>query len=153
MSATLVQELPHSPGVWAAAWKRLKNDRVGMVALGITLLFILMVVLAQVGVIAKDWQKEVGAAFAPPHFVGKIVDGSTTAVVEGTAGTNVDLSDVDPLAPRYKEWLEAAANIKTATVVKADTLIFGGDQLGRDGTDSCSSLIAGDSSWHSGNGR
>ncbi|OYU32400.1 MAG: peptide ABC transporter permease [Comamonadaceae bacterium PBBC2] len=132
MSATLVQELPHSPGVWAAAWKRLKNDRVGMVALGITLLFILMVVLAQVGVIAKDWQKEVGTAFAPPHVVGKIVDGSTTAVVEGTAGANVDLSDVDPLAPRYKEWFEAAAKVKTATVVKADTLIFGGDQLGRD---------------------
>ena len=132
MSATLVQELPHSPGVWAAAWRRLKADRVGMVALGITLLFILMVVLAQAGVIAKDWQKEVGTAFAPPHIVGKIVDGSTTAVVEGTAGANVDLSDVDPLAPRYKEWFEAAAKVKTATVTKADTLILGGDQLGRD---------------------
>ena len=132
MSATVIQELPHSPGVWASAWKRLKNDRVGMVALAITLVFISMVALAQLGWIAKDWQKEVGAAFAPPHIVGKIVDGSTTAVVEGTAGTNVDLSDVDPLAPRYKEWFEAASKVKTATVIKADTLIFGGDQLGRD---------------------
>ncbi|OYU45399.1 MAG: peptide ABC transporter permease [Burkholderiales bacterium PBB4] len=132
MSATVLQELPQSPGVWASAWRRLKNDRVGMVALGITVLFIGMVVLAQLGVIAKDWQKEVGTAFAPPHFVGKIVDGSTTAVVEGTSGENVDLSDVDPLAPRYKEWFEAAAKVKTATVVKSDTLPLGGDQLGRD---------------------
>ncbi len=65
MSATELQELPQSPGVWTSAWRRLKNDRVGMVAMAITLLFIVMVALAQLGWVAKDWQKEVGTPFAP----------------------------------------------------------------------------------------
>nr|WP_295785898.1 ABC transporter permease [Rhodoferax sp.] len=132
MSAITLQEIPQSPGVWASAWKRLKADRVGMVSLVVTLLFIGMVVLAQIGVLAQDWQREVGTPFAPPHFVGKIVDGSQTAIVEGASGPNIDLSDVDPLAPRYKEWDEAASKFKLTVTTKADTLTLGADQLGRD---------------------
>src|SRR6185369_10951707 len=45
---------------------------------------------------------------------------------------NVDLSDIDPLAPRYKEWAERAAEVKTEIVVKAETRPFGADRLGRD---------------------
>ncbi|MEI6601837.1 MAG: ABC transporter permease, partial [Comamonadaceae bacterium] len=104
MSTDLLQALPRSPGVWAQAWTRLKNDRVGMVSLGVTLFFIVLVLLAQMGLVAKDWQKEVGTPFAPPHIVGKIVDGSQTAVIDAIAGPSVDMSDVDPLAPRYEEW-------------------------------------------------
>ncbi len=132
MSELHLEELPRSTGVWAAAWKRLKTDRTGMIALAVTGLFIVMVVLAQLGLIAKNWQKEVGTPFAPPHFVGKIVDGSQTAVVESATGPVADISDIDPLAPRYKEWEERAAKFKTTLTVKADTLAFGGDQLGRD---------------------
>ena len=132
MSAAELQELPQSPGVWTSAWKRLKNDRVGMIAMAVTLLFIAMVAFAQLGWVAKDWQKEVGTPFAPPHFIGKIVDGSQTAVVEGASGPNVDLSDVDPLARRYKEWEERASKFKATITEKSDTLPFGGDQLGRD---------------------
>ena len=132
MSAVTLQEIPQSPGVWASAWKRLKADRVGMVALGVTLLFVLMVLLAQFGLVAKDWQREVGTPFAPPHFIGKIVDGSQTAIVEGASGPNIDISDVDPLAPRYKEWNEAASKFKLTETHKSDTLPLGGDQLGRD---------------------
>ncbi len=123
---------PSSPGVWTQAWLRLKTDRVGMVSLGVTLLFILLVLLAQLGLVAKDWQREVGVPFAPPHLVGKITDGTQTAVVQSIAGPNVDISAVDPLAPRYAEWAERAAQFKTTVTVKADTLPFGGDQFGRD---------------------
>ena len=132
MTTDLSQTLPRSPGVWAQAWARLKTDRVGMVSLWVTLFFITLVLLAQMGLVAKDWQKEVGTPFAPPHFVGKITDGSQSAVVDSIAGPNVDISDVDPLAPRYDEWRERAAQFKTATIEKSDTLPFGGDQLGRD---------------------
>ncbi len=132
MSTELLLALPKSPGVWAQAWTRLKTDRVGMVSLYITLFFIALVLLAQLGLVARNWQKEVGTPFAPPHFIGKIADGSQSAVVETIAGPNVDISDVDPLAPRYQEWQERAAKFKTTTTEKSDTLPFGGDQLGRD---------------------
>jgi peptide/nickel transport system permease protein len=132
MTTELLQALPQSPGVWAQAWKRLKTDRVGMVSLYITLFFIWLVLLAQLGFVAKGWQKEVGTPFAPPHFIGKIVDGSQSAVVDSIAGPNVDISDVDPLAPRYQEWQERAARFKATITEKSDTLPFGGDQLGRD---------------------
>jgi oligopeptide transport system permease protein len=132
MTTDPTQALPHSPGVWAQAWTRLKTDRVGMLSLYVTLFFIALVLLAQLGVVAKDWQKEVGTPFAPPHFVGKITDGSQSAVVDSIAGPNVDISDVDPLAPRYEEWRQRAAQFKTTVIQKSDTLPFGGDQLGRD---------------------
>jgi peptide/nickel transport system permease protein len=132
MSTDLLQALPRSPGVWAQAWTRLKNDRVGMVSLGVTLFFIVLVLLAQLGLVAKDWQKEVGTPFAPPHIVGKIVDGSQTAVIDAIAGPSVDMSDIDPLAPRYEEWKKRAAEFKATITQKSDTLPLGGDQLGRD---------------------
>ncbi len=132
MNVPRIAALPKSPGVWAQAWKRLKADRVGLVSLVVTLFFVGLVLLAQVGLVAKDWQKEVGTPFAPPHFIGKIVDGSQNAVIDAPVGPNVDISDVDPLAPRYAEWAERAAKIKTVVTTKSDTLPFGGDQLGRD---------------------
>ena len=127
-----LSRLPRSDGVWVQAWTRLKTDRVGMTSLCITLLFMGVVVLAQIGLVGKNWQREVGTPFAPPHLVGKILDSSQTAVVDRIEGPAVDMSDVDPLAPRYKEWNERAAKFKTTNTVKSDTLPLGGDQLGRD---------------------
>lgn len=132
MSADTLTALPKSPSVWMQAWLRLGNDRVGMVSLYVTAFFIVLVALAQLGLVAKDWQKEVATPFAPPHFIGKIADGSQTAVIENIPGPNADISDVDPLAPRYQEWAERAAKFKTVTVEAASTLPFGADQLGRD---------------------
>ena len=132
MSTATVQALPQSPGVWMQAWLRLKTDRVGMVSLVVTMLFIVLVLAAQLGLVAGDWQKEVGVPFAAPTWVGKIADGTQNAIVETVVGPNVDISDVDPLALRYKEWDERAAQFKTAESVKSDTLPLGGDRLGRD---------------------
>ncbi|MCF8208836.1 MAG: ABC transporter permease [Rhodoferax sp.] len=132
MNTATLEDIPRSPGVWAQAWKRLQNDKVGMAALLVTALFIVLVLLAQAGLVASHWQLEVGTPNAPPHFVGKKPDGSQTAVVEMVAGANVDLSAIDPLAPRYQEWAERAAKFKTTDTVKSDTLLFGGDRLGRD---------------------
>jgi peptide/nickel transport system permease protein len=44
----------------------------------------------------------------------------------------VDLSDVDPLAPRYAEWTERAKAYQTTEAARAETLPLGGDRLGRD---------------------
>ena len=131
-SAHSLGAIPKSPGVWAQAWTRLKADRVGMVSLWVTLFFIALVLLAQLGFVASDWQRELGTPFAPPHFVGKITDGSQSAVIEKPHGPNVDISAVDPLAPRYAEWDARASKFRTELIEKSDTLPFGADQLGRD---------------------
>ena len=120
-----------SEGVWHAAWRRFKTDRVGLASAVIVIAFLLLIALAALGLVAKQWQKEVGVPNAPPHFVGPKPPEAIGAI-EVPKGPNVDLSAVDPLAPRYKEWEERAAKFKTEEVVKAPTLPLGGDRFGRD---------------------
>jgi oligopeptide transport system permease protein len=121
----------HSEGVWHAAWRRFKSDRVGLVSLAIVLAFLVLIALAAVGLVGSQWQQEVGVPNAPPTFLGPRA-AEEQAAIEGPKGPNVDLSDIDPLAPRYKEWAERAALMKTIETVRAQTLPFGGDRLGRD---------------------
>ena len=66
----LPPEPARSRGVWATAWRRLKGDRVGMVSLAVVAVFVLMIVLSSVGLVARDWQKEVAVPDAPPTFMG-----------------------------------------------------------------------------------
>ncbi|WP_263532935.1 ABC transporter permease [Paucibacter sp. TC2R-5] len=120
-----------SEGVWAASWRRLRSDKVGMVSMVIVGFFLLMVAASSTGLIAKNWQKEVGVPNAPPTFIGPAPAEATSAIV-APKGPNVDLSDIDPLAPKYKEWEERAKAYKTEVTVKAETLPMGGDRLGRD---------------------
>ena len=121
-----------SEGVWHAAWTRLKRDRVGMGALIVVAVFIVLIVLCAAGVVARGWQAEVGVPNARPTFMGAAPPESAANAIEAPKGPNVDLSDIDPLAPRYKEWAERAAKLKTTEAPRAQTLPFGGDRLGRD---------------------
>ncbi len=124
-----------SAGVWLSAWRRLQNDRVGMVSLAIVVAFLLLILAASVGLVAKDWQREVGVPNAPPTFVGPRVEepgADPIAKLVAKDAKPVDLSDIDPLAPKYKEWAERAAKIQITEAPRADTLPFGGDRLGRD---------------------
>lgn len=120
-----------SGGVWHAVWQRFRADRVGLVCALIVAAFLLLIVVAALGGVASDWQREVGVANAPPTFLGPRA-AEAVGAIEGPKGPNVDLSAVDPLAPRYAEWAERAAQFKTAEVVKAATLPLGADRLGRD---------------------
>jgi peptide/nickel transport system permease protein len=129
VGATVADE--RSEGVWHAAWRRFRTDRVGMVSAAVVLAFLLLILASWSGLVAKDWQQEVGVANAPPTFLGPRPP-EAIGVIEVPQGPNVDLSDVDPLAPRYKEWDERAAQLKTTETVKAETLPLGGDRLGRD---------------------
>ncbi len=123
--------LQKSEGVWAAAWRRFKGDRVGLASAVVVLGFLLLIVLAALGLVAKNWQAEVGVPNAPPSFMGPAAP-TAKAVIEAPKGPNVDLSAVDPLAPRYKEWDEKAREFQTAETPKSETLPVGGDRLGRD---------------------
>ena len=121
----------HSEGVWHAAWRRFKSDRVGLFSLAVVLAFFLLVVLSGLNLVAQDWQREVGVPNAPPTVMGPAPP-QASGVIETPSGPNVDLSAIDPLAPRYKEWDERARKFQTLETVKSQTLPFGGDRLGRD---------------------
>jgi len=120
-----------SEGVWHAAWRRFQSDRVGLVCAVIVIAFLLLIVVAALGGVAGNWQQEVGVANAPPTLLGPRA-AEATGAIEVPKGPNADLSAVDPLAPRYKEWDERAAKFKTEETVKAQTLPMGADRLGRD---------------------
>ncbi|MFM2069687.1 MAG: hypothetical protein RLZZ584_4596, partial [Pseudomonadota bacterium] len=73
---------------------------------------------------------------APPSWVG-----ATAAPAQAAApgaqpasapGDRLDLSDVDPLAPRYAEWAERAARLQQAEPPRATSLAWGADRQGRD---------------------
>lgn len=131
VSPQLTPSAARARGVWNAAALRFRTDHVGMTSLVIVVLFLLLVLASGVGLVASDWQIERGVPDAPPTFVGPAAKTESIAVA-APAGPNVDISAVDPLAPRYKEWAEAAKKYQTTESIKAQTLPFGGDRLGRD---------------------
>jgi peptide/nickel transport system permease protein len=120
-----------SKGVWAAAATRFRSDRVGMTSLVIVAVFLLVVLASALGLVARDWQAERGVPDAPPTFMGPAAKTQSVAVA-APSGPNVDISAIDPLAPRYKDWAEAAKKYQTTEAVRAATLPFGADRLGRD---------------------
>lgn len=128
---TVAVPVQRSEGVWRTAWRRFKGDRVGMVSLAIVIAFLLLIAAASLGLVARDWQRERAVPNAPPTFLGPGV-AEDAGTLEGPKGPNVDLTDIDPLAPRYKEWAERAAKLQTTETVKALTLPLGADRLGRD---------------------
>jgi len=122
---------PRSDSVWRAAWRRFRRDRVGLVSLGVVLAFLLLIVASASGLVARQWQQEVGVPSAPPHVLGPRPPDAAEEAIQPN-GPNVDLSDIDPLAPRYAEWAERAKHYRSADPVRADTLPLGGDRMGRD---------------------
>ena len=120
-----------SEGVWAAAWRRYRADRVGMASLVVVLLFLLLILASAVGLVAGNWQQEVAVPNARPTLLGPAPP-EATGTIEVPKGPNADISAVDPLAPKYAEWAERAKAYHTKDTVKADTLPMGADRMGRD---------------------
>jgi len=134
MSAVLADPLEAGPAprtVWSAAAARFRMDRVGMVSLVVVLAFLLVVLATALGLLASDWQVERGVPDAPPTFLGAAADNQAQAL-DGPHGPSADISAIDPLAPMYQAWAEAAKKYQTRDAVRAATLPFGADRLGRD---------------------
>ncbi len=124
-----------SPGLWTLAWRRLRQDAVGMVSLVVVAFFLAMMTASFFGLVAKDWSREKGVSYANPSFLAGAENLEAKAMAQKEAATKVppvDLSDIDPLAPRYKEWEERAAKIAVTEVKRAESLPLGGDKWGRD---------------------
>ena len=95
---SVAREIPHtvSPGLWTLAWRRLRSDAVGMVSLVIVAAFIVMMILSAAGLVAADWNREVGVNYAPPTFLG-----SEPAAAE-QAATTLPSSGAPAGASEYK---------------------------------------------------
>ena len=126
--------MQRSSGVWHAAAQRLRRDRVGSAALLVVVACLLVVGAAALGLIARDWQVERGVPDAPPTFLGAApsLDAPDTPLAAAPSAPRLDISEVDPLAPRYAEWAQAAQKYQTSETARAATLPFGADRLGRD---------------------
>lgn len=108
-TAPLRREIPHtvSPGLWTLAWRRLRRDRLAMVSLAIVLAFIVMMILSGLGVIAKDWAREVGVNYAPPTFMGPDAEAiaaaaraapqASASATQPTPGSDWESEVVDPI--------------------------------------------------------
>ncbi len=121
-----------SEGVWHAAWRRFRGDRVGVASLVVVVAFVALIVAAWAGFVAGDWQREVAVSNAPPTLLGPAAPRGGGAGIDRPEGPNADLSAIDPLAPRYEAWDARAKAYATADVDKSPTRPFGADRLGRD---------------------
>ena len=72
-----------SEGVWHAAWRRFKADRVGFWAMWIVAAFIVLIILSATGLVARNWQVEVGVPNAPPTLLGARTAEATGAIAHG----------------------------------------------------------------------
>jgi peptide/nickel transport system permease protein len=118
-----------SPGLWALAWRRLRADRLAMAALAVVAAFILMVVLSATGMIAADWEEEVGVNYAPPTFMGP--DATLPAAV--ARAEPVPANAFDPLAKEIGELRAQLDQQGTkAQRERKATLPLGADKWGHD---------------------
>jgi peptide/nickel transport system permease protein len=120
-----------SPGLWALAWRRLRADRVAMFGMVIVLAYLAMLVLSFSGLLASDWDQEVGVNYAPPTFVGAQTDaerGVTVAEVEAPPPEN----PLDPLKDIIRE-LRAGSGTATAPAPAANIDFYGiTDPIGKE---------------------
>ena len=114
-----------SAGLWTLAWRRLRQDRIAMAALAVVAAFLVMLILSATGLVAADWEEEVGVNYAPPTFIGA---SAATMAAAGVAAP-VPENPFDPLAADIRALRgEGAA---TAAPRRA-TLPFGADKWGHD---------------------
>jgi peptide/nickel transport system permease protein len=117
-------------GVWRQVGRRLRGDRSGMLSIVIVALFAILCVATASGLVASSWSEEVAVPYAPPTFLGASVGPAMT--IEQPTGPMLDISSVDPLAPRYAEIDRLAKTLATQAKPRVDSLTFGADRSGRD---------------------
>ena len=106
-----------SPGLWALAWRRLRADHVAMLALGVVVLYLLMLVASASGFLASDWENEVGVNYAPPTFVGAQSAAERGVLGNDTVATTPPPENpLDPLRDVLRE-LRAAPSVAQPPII------------------------------------
>ena len=114
----------NSPGLWALAWRRLRRDKIAMLALTIVSAFLLMLVLSMSGLIVADWEDEVGVSYAPPSFAAgagaqAVPNGTPLALEPAPATPATPVNLLDPLADDIRQ-LQAEMGRSAQTHLELD---------------------------------
>jgi peptide/nickel transport system permease protein len=135
IDGAVIESRPGAGGPWRAALRRLGHDRVGMVCATIVAAYLVVIFLTAIGVLARDWSKEVGVSYANPEFLAgreNLEAEATRRQAARPKAPPADLSGIDPLQPYYREIEERTSKIKVTETPRAETLPFGGDKWGKD---------------------
>ncbi len=120
-------------GLWSLAWSRLCRDTLGLIALGVVVIYLAVVLAAAAGWIAKDWSHEAGVNYAPPN--GWIFSASPSEDRLPVARESIQVTPVagvvDPLAPVIETLRESRLALAQEPQRLA-TLPLGADKWGRD---------------------
>jgi peptide/nickel transport system permease protein len=124
-----------SAGLWALAWRRMRADRLAMVALTIVVAFLLLLGASGAGWVGADWEQEVAVNYAPPTFAAPratVADAAAGARTPAAAGAEPP-NAFDPLAGELRE-LRATLGEAVAdpAAQRAASLPFGADKWGHD---------------------
>ncbi|WP_373990875.1 ABC transporter permease [Duganella sp. BuS-21] len=115
-------------GLWTLAWRRLRADRVAVWALAVVAAFLLLVVLSATGLVAADWEAEVGVSYAPPTFAGGAAAAPAAAALPTQALPD---NPFDPIADDIRA-LRAGGAGAAQGAARRPTLPFGADKWGHD---------------------
>jgi peptide/nickel transport system permease protein len=127
VQTTAPAQVAVSPGLWALAWRRLRADRVAMAALTVVVVFLLLLLASATGLIAADWEDEVGVNYAPPTFLGADPGAAQQAQA---AAADVPDNPADPLAGVIRELRAKMGNAPVSAPVQDDTGVV--DPLAQD---------------------
>src|ERR1043166_3133334 len=110
--AAVLDVTPES--AWTALWRRLQQDRVGAISLGIVAAYLAMTLFSMAGLLARGWSEEVGVPYANPSSLGERPNlEAALQKRQEQKGKVPDLRDVDPLAPKYEEWAKRTEALKS----------------------------------------
>src|SRR5688572_19609946 len=126
--------MAQSHGYWRAAAARLWQDKLARACIVILVFYFGLTFAAAVGLVAEDWNEEVGVSYANPSFLPNYPNpqGKNTDIKYETFEIDAATRAIDPLAPHYDAIERRAKEYQEIERERAWTLPFGGDRWGRD---------------------
>ena len=123
-----------SHGYWRAAGTRLWRDKLARVCIAILSFYFILTIASALGLVAQDWNREVGVSYANPSFLPDRPNpqGENSFVRAEKIEIDAATRAIDPLAPYYPEIERRAKRYAETEPRPTWTLPFGGDRWGRD---------------------
>jgi peptide/nickel transport system permease protein len=115
--------------LWHLAWHRLLRDPVGIASAAVVIVFIALAAASAAGWVARDWANELGVSYAPPGFLGTVVEEQAAQVAK--ALPQEDYGIQDPIGQELAEIRKSLTEL-SQDETKQGSLVLGADKWGRD---------------------